>query len=112
MKIPVATRRTQLLATDPEASAFVSANAGSGKTWVPTRRVIRLLLDGVAPGRILCLTFTKAAAAEMSGRIFDELGRWAGLSDDDLIAVLSELEGKPVQPERLAPARRLFARAI
>jgi len=112
MKIPVATRRTQLLATDPEASAFVSANAGSGKTWVLTRRVIRLLLDGVDPGRILCLTFTKAAAAEMSGRIFDELGRWAGLSDDDLIAVLSELEGKPVQPERLAPARRLFARAI
>ena len=112
MKIPAATRQTQLLATDPKASAFVSANAGSGKTWVLTRRVIRLLLDGVDPGRILCLTFTKAAAAEMSGRIFDELGRWAGLADDELVGVLSELEGQPVPPERLAPARRLFARAI
>lgn len=112
MKIPVATRQTQLLATDPGASAFVSANAGSGKTWVLTRRVIRLLLDGVDPGRILCLTFTKAAAAEMSARIFDELGRWAGLTDDELTGVLSEMEGRPVRPDRLAPARRLFARAI
>ncbi len=112
MKIPAATRHTQLLATDPGASAFVSANAGSGKTWVLTRRVIRLLLDGVDPGRILCLTFTKAAAAEMSGRVFDELGRWAGLTDDELTRVLSELEGSLVQPDRLAPARRLFARAI
>lgn len=112
MKIPVATRQTQLLATDPGASAFVSANAGSGKTWVLTRRVIRLLLDGVDPGRILCLTFTKAAAAEMSARIFDELGRWAGLTDEELTSVLSELEGKPIRPDRLAPARRLFARAI
>ncbi|MBS1182119.1 MAG: addA [Proteobacteria bacterium] len=112
MKIPAATRQTQLLATDPAASAFVSANAGSGKTWVLTRRVIRLLLDGVDPGRILCLTFTKAAAAEMSGRIFDELGRWAGLADDELIKVLSDLEGGLVASDRLAPARRLFARAI
>lgn len=112
MKIPTATREAQLLATDPAASAFVSANAGSGKTWVLTRRVIRLLLDGVDPGRILCLTFTKAAAAEMSGRIFEELGRWAGLTDDELSGVLAELEGKPVRPDRLAPARRLFARAI
>lgn len=112
MKIPAATRQTQLLATDPKASAFVSANAGSGKTWVLTRRVIRLLLDGVDPGRILCLTFTKAAAAEMSGRIFEELGRWAGLTDEELTRVLSELEGRPVRSDRLAPARRLFARAI
>jgi len=112
MKIPAATRDVQRKATDPQASAFVSANAGSGKTYVLTRRVIRLLLNGVDPGRILCLTFTKAAAAEMSGRVFDELGRWAGLSDDELTAVLSDLEGEPVAPERLAPARRLFARAI
>lgn len=112
MKIPAATRQAQLLATDPAASAFVSANAGSGKTWVLTRRVIRLLLDGVDPGRILCLTFTKAAAAEMSGRIFEELGRWAGLTDEELTRVLSELEGRPVPLDRLAPARRLFARAI
>ena len=112
LKIPAATRDVQRKATDPHASAFVSANAGSGKTYVLTRRVIRLLLNGVDPGRILCLTFTKAAAAEMSGRVFDELGRWAGLSDAELTAVLSDLEGEPVAPERLAPARRLFARAI
>lgn len=112
MKVPVYTRDAQMKATDPAASAFVSANAGSGKTYVLTRRVIRLLLDGVDPGRILCLTFTKAAAAEMSGRIFDELGRWAGLSDAELNATLSDLEGAPVAEDRLAPARRLFARAI
>lgn len=112
MIIPSATLAAQLAATDPGASAFVSANAGSGKTYVLTRRVIRLLLAGVDPGRILCLTFTKAAAAEMSGRIFDELGRWAGLNDAALTATLSDLEGRPVDPRRLAPARRLFARAM
>jgi ATP-dependent helicase/nuclease subunit A len=112
MKIPLKTREDQLKATDPRASAFVSANAGSGKTYVLTRRVIRLLLAGVEPGRILCLTFTKAAAAEMAGRIFEELGRWATLPDVALAAVIADLEGQPVTPERLQPARRLFALAL
>ncbi|MFL6827195.1 MAG: UvrD-helicase domain-containing protein, partial [Bradyrhizobium sp.] len=60
--IPPAVRAAQARASDPSSSAFVSANAGSGKTHVLVQRVIRLLLDGVAPERILCITFTKAAA--------------------------------------------------
>ena len=61
----------QRRAADPTASAWVSANAGAGKTKVLTDRVIRLLLAGAPPGRILCLTFTKAAAADMTIRVFD-----------------------------------------
>ena len=63
--IPEDTRQDQMCASDPRVSAWVSANAGSGKTHVLTQRVIRLLLNGVPPARILCLTFTKAAAANM-----------------------------------------------
>lgn len=110
--IPPETRRRQRLATDPRASAWVSANAGSGKTWVLTRRVIRLLLAGTDPGRILCLTFTKAAAAEMANRVFDVLAPWATLADDALAAEIEALEDAPPSPERLADARRLFARAL
>ena len=73
--IPADTQRRQAAASDPSASAWVSANAGSGKTTVLARRVIRLLLAGVAPARVLCLTFTKAAAAEMSNRIFEVLAK-------------------------------------
>src|SRR5215468_5931252 len=70
------TRRNQATAADPAASAWVSANAGTGKTHVLTLRVLRLLLAGTPPERILCLTFTKAAAAEMSKRVFDRLAGW------------------------------------
>src|SRR5215204_3141307 len=69
----------QITASDPSASAWVSANAGSGKTHVLAQRVIRLLLDGVPPGKILCLTFTKAAAANMANRVFETLGKWTAL---------------------------------
>jgi ATP-dependent helicase/nuclease subunit A len=110
--IPDATRRSQDRATSPEASVFVSANAGSGKTFVLSRRVIRLLLDGVPPGRILCLTFTKAAAAEMANRVFEELARWATLEEPVLAGVIAEIEGRPPNAERLRQARRLFARAL
>src|SRR5919201_3890227 len=79
--IPEAVRATQARASDPAASAFVSANAGSGKTHVLAQRVIRLLLDGVAPEKILCITFTKAAAANMANRVFGELRRWTALDD-------------------------------
>ena len=65
----------QRAASDPAVSAWVSANAGSGKTHVLAQRVIRLLLDGVEPAKILCLTFTKAAAANMANRVFDTLRR-------------------------------------
>src|ERR1700726_2578908 len=74
--IPEPVRRRQIEASDPSVSAFVSANAGAGKTHVLAQRVIRLLLAGVAPSKILCITFTKAAAANMASRVFDTLARW------------------------------------
>ncbi|NLH80672.1 MAG: UvrD-helicase domain-containing protein, partial [Phyllobacteriaceae bacterium] len=101
--------------TDPAASAFVSANAGSGKTYVLTRRVIRLLLAGADPGRILCLTFTKAAAANMSNKVFETLGAWAIADDATLRGAIAESEGvaaETIPARRLARARRLFAEAI
>ncbi len=70
-----------LAASDPRRSAWVSANAGAGKTYTLANRVTRLLLDGAAPERILCLTYTKAAAAEMQGRLFQQLGEWSMLPD-------------------------------
>ena len=79
--IPEAVLRLQITASDPAVSAWVAANAGSGKTHVLAQRVIRLLLDGVEPGKILCITFTKAAAANMANRVFDELRRWTALDD-------------------------------
>ena len=82
--IPDAVRATQARASDPAASAFVSANAGSGKTHVLVQRVIRLLLDGVPPEKILCITFTKAAAANMAERVFSTLGHWVTLDDEAL----------------------------
>lgn len=109
------TIRNQRLAADPARSAFVMANAGSGKTRVLTNRVARLLLEKVPPDKVLCITFTKAAAAEMAERLFKELGQWALLDDADLSAALVEIEGKnaPVRlPRDLADARRLFARAL
>jgi ATP-dependent helicase/nuclease subunit A len=106
------TQADQRRAADPHASAWVSANAGAGKTKVLTDRVVRLLLDGAAPGRILCLTFTKAAAANMSIRVFQRLGRWVTLEDAALGRELEQLTGERASRERLAAARRLFARAV
>src|SRR6202007_842207 len=83
-QIPAPVRATQARASDPAASSFVSANAGAGKTHVLVQRVIRLLLDGVPPEKILCITFTKAAAANMAERIFSTLGHWVRLEDDRL----------------------------
>src|SRR5438094_3553894 len=82
--IPPSLRDAQARASDPAASAFVSANAGSGKTHVLVQRVIRLLLAGVPPEKILCLTFTKAAAANMDERVFTTLGHWVTLDDEKL----------------------------
>ena len=93
LSIPEKTRLDQRRAADPFASAWVSANAGAGKTKVLTDRVVRLLLAGSPPGRILCLTFTKAAAANMAIRIFERLGRWVTLDEQSLAAELTELEG-------------------
>ncbi len=112
LAIDPVTAQTTADASNPAHSAWVSANAGSGKTFVLSRRVIRLLLAGVDPSRILCLTFTKAAAAEMAKRVFAILGAWTTLSDADLRAALTELEGLPPKPAAMAAARRLFARAL
>ena len=68
----------------------MSANAGSGKTHVLVQRVIRLLLDGVPPEKILCITFTKAAAANMAERVFTTLGHWVTLDDAALDAAIRE----------------------
>src|SRR5688572_27838884 len=110
--VPDHTVAEQRRAADPRASAWVSANAGAGKTKVLTDRVVRLLLDGAHPGRLLCLTFTKAAAANMAIRVFERLGRWVTLDDATLTRELLELEGQRPTPAKLRLARRLFARAV
>src|SRR6202790_4149077 len=107
-----ATRKAQTDASDPRASAWVSANAGSGKTFVLARRVIRLLPPGPGPGRILCPTFTKAAAAQMATRVFEGLARWATMGDTELARELLDVEGRKPNADELARARRLFARAL
>ena len=99
-------------ASDPDASAWVSAHAGSGKTHVLVQRVMRLLLSGAAPSQILCITFTKAAAANMSSRIFERLGRWTLLDDETLSREIEDMSGLPSSPAALRFARRLFARAV
>jgi ATP-dependent helicase/nuclease subunit A len=110
--IPDAVRATQARASDPTASAFVSANAGSGKTHVLVQRVIRLLLSGVPPEKILCITFTKAAAANMAERVFSTLGHWVTLDDDALNAAIREA-GLPQPNAKLRlRARELFACAL
>lgn len=101
----------QARAADPLAPVWVSASAGSGKTQVLTARVLRLLLQDVRPESILCITFTKAAAAEMATRVFKVLGDWARASDDQLRAEFAGL-GEMPSPERLARARTLFARCL
>lgn len=103
----------QLRAADPTLNTWLTANAGSGKTRVLTDRVARLLLGGADPLSILCLTYTKAAAAEMQNRLFKTLGGWAMASDADLVTALAELgEGDNPAPDRLVRARQLFAKAI
>jgi ATP-dependent helicase/nuclease subunit A len=110
--VPAATQAAQARATDPAASAWVTANAGAGKTYVLARRVIHLLLDGADPATILCLTFTKAAAAEMAQRVFGSLAEWATMPQDKLAAALAEFGDAPVDGARIAAARRLFASAL
>lgn len=112
VSVPPETLRLQALASAPDASAWVSANAGSGKTTVLVRRVLRLMLSGVDPARILCLTYTTAAAANMANRLFEALGRWVRLDDAALDARLSEVLGRaPAAAERIR-ARQLFAEAL
>jgi ATP-dependent helicase/nuclease subunit A len=111
-QIPDAVRATQASASDPASSAFVSANAGSGKTHVLVQRVIRLLLNGVPPERILCITFTKAAAANMAERVFSTLGHWVTLSDDALDAAIVDAGIARPDAKLRMRARELFASAL
>ncbi|KPL54044.1 hypothetical protein ABB55_19015 [Prosthecomicrobium hirschii] len=110
--VPKDTADRQRRASDPRASAWVSANAGSGKTHVLTRRVMRILLAGTPASKILCLTFTKAAAATMSNRVFDDLAKWAVADDASLVRSLADVTGTDPAPGDLIRARRLFASAI
>ncbi|MCA6126293.1 double-strand break repair helicase AddA [Bradyrhizobium sp. WSM 1704] len=110
--IPPQVRDAQARASDPRASTFVSANAGSGKTHVLVQRVIRLLLDGVPPEKILCITFTKAAAANMAERVFTTLGHWVTLDDEALDAAIREAGIAYPNAKLRKEARKLFACAL
>lgn len=112
LHVPAHERAIRAEAGNPQNSVFLSANAGSGKTTILTGRVIRLLLDGVDPSGILCLTYTKAAAAEMQDRIFKELAAWVSLPDARLAEKIANLTGAAPQQAQILAARRLFARAI
>jgi ATP-dependent helicase/nuclease subunit A len=108
-------RDAQRQASDPAASIFVTANAGSGKTTTLVDRVARLLLAGAAPETILCVTYTKAAAAEMQRRLFQRLGDWSVMDDDELRRQLAELQGlveDVFTRDQLSAARALFARSL
>ena len=104
----------QVKAANPEGSRLASANAGSGKTKVLVDRVTRLLLGGTPPEKILCLTYTKAAANEMQNRLFKTLGQWSVMPKDELITKLNELFNttKERDDEFVRNARRLFAKAL
>jgi ATP-dependent helicase/nuclease subunit A len=115
MSLPAPMQESQRIAADPAISAFVTANAGSGKTKTLIDRVARLLLAKVKPEAILCVTYTKAAAAEMQRRLFERLGKWSVTSDADLRAELVKLVGEPdanYDAKRLSEARALFAQAL
>ena len=103
-------RDPSMIASDPEISAWVAANAGAGKTYTLANRVARLLLADAEPQKILCLTFTKAAAAEMQERLFKQLGEWSMLSDEALRDRIVSIGGDA--HTYLPKARRLFAAAL
>ena len=105
------TVKGQFDAATPTHSAWVSANAGSGKTKVLIDRVARLLLNGVQPDAIMCVTYTKAAASEMQGRLFKRLGGWCVADDHELAKQLSELQARNINEytiEELGKARELL----
>src|SRR5437870_77889 len=111
MKLPQASY-DQRLASDPHQSVWVAANAGSGKTHVLVDRVIRLMLSGTPPDKILCITFTKAAAAEMASRLHGRLGKWVVLEDRDLIQHIRAMGHENVTADTLKRARELFTLAL
>ncbi|HTV67482.1 MAG TPA: double-strand break repair helicase AddA [Rhizobiaceae bacterium] len=110
--IPAEILELQAKASDPAQSVWVSANAGSGKTHVLSQRVIRLLLNNVEPSKILCLTYTRAAAANMANRVFGQLSEWATLPDEELAKRITTIEGREPGHRKLIRARQLFADAL
>lgn len=107
--------RGQANAAKPHVSAWVEANAGSGKTKVLIDRVARLLLKRAEPDSILCVTYTKAAASEMQSRLFARLGAWCVMEEERLKAELAKLEGRPANEythDDIGLARQLFAKAL
>ncbi|HQT60876.1 MULTISPECIES: double-strand break repair helicase AddA [unclassified Acidiphilium] len=101
----------QRAASDPSVSAFVGASAGSGKTKLLTDRLLRLMLSGAPPSRILCLTFTRAAAAEMAIRLRRRLGDWAIATDSRLDTDLAALD-MPTDTATRQRARMLFGQVL
>ena len=99
-------------AANPASSAWVSASAGTGKTYVLTNRVLRLLLDGADPHRILCLTFTKAAAAEMANRVVDRLSAWVSMPEAKLKQELADLAIGHISADLMVRARQLFVHVL
>ena len=110
--LPTPLADPQQEAADPTLSAFVTANAGSGKTKTLIDRVARLLLAGARPETILCVTYTKAAASEMQRRLYEVLGGWSVLDDAALAGALTRLEGRRFDVTDLSKARSLFAQAL
>ena len=102
----------QRKALDPTASVWVSASAGTGKTKVLTERLLTLMLGGTEPSRILCLTFTRAAAAEMANRVNDRLARWTTMPSGALSKELVALTGRYPNEDDIRTARRLFSRVL
>ncbi len=102
----------QALASSPESHVWLAASAGTGKTQVLAARVFRLLLRGVDPAAILCLTFTKAGAAEMAGRISDRLAAWVRMPEPVLRKDLFALGEAHLDPQLIARARTLFAKLL
>ena len=102
----------QRLAGLPSHSVWVDASAGTGKTKVLTDRVLRFLLQGISPSKILCLTYTKAAASEMQHRIFESLSKWSTCSRQNLITSLEDLLGHMPSPQDSQKARLLFFQLI
>ncbi|ADR52047.1 double-strand break repair helicase AddA [Candidatus Liberibacter solanacearum CLso-ZC1] len=106
------TKSQQLLASDPTRSAWVSANAGSGKTHILVQRVLRLLLSGANPSALLCLTHTKEAAAEMSHRVFEIITEWSHLSDEQLSVEITKIQGIKQNESDISKARLLLVKIL
>ena len=102
----------QLAASNPLTSAWVGASAGTGKTAVLSSRVLRLMLSGSRPNKILCLTYTNTAAAEMAIRVNDRLAKWVSLADNELFVELSKLLGAKPSERQMIDARKLFAQVL